>query len=147
VALDEAPKHLADHFPAARRYERALARSATGEGRSGLGGVGAKQIPYRQFLLRAVGRTEGNAQSLRFVANLAKPFFEPRVLRLEGGGLLFQNRFARGDIHSRRSLSLEIEAAHALYRKVAQGARDDAVAMRCLVPGWTYDPKRPSYAR
>ena len=40
-----------------------------------------------------------------------------------------------------------IEAAHALYRKVAQGARDDAVAMQYLFPGWTYDPKRPSYAR
>ncbi|RZJ84878.1 MAG: glucarate dehydratase, partial [Massilia sp.] len=40
-----------------------------------------------------------------------------------------------------------IEQAHALYRKVAQGARDDAVAMRYLVPGWTYDPKRPSLAR
>jgi len=40
-----------------------------------------------------------------------------------------------------------IEAAHALYKRVAGGARDDAVAMRCLLPGWTYDPKRPSYAR
>ena len=40
-----------------------------------------------------------------------------------------------------------IERAHALYKKVAQGARDDAMAMRYLVPGWTYDPKRPSYAR
>ncbi|KFI05829.1 enolase C-terminal domain-like protein [Massilia sp. BSC265] len=40
-----------------------------------------------------------------------------------------------------------IEAAHALYKQVATGARDDAMAMRCLVPGWTYDPKRPSFAR
>ena len=40
-----------------------------------------------------------------------------------------------------------IEEAHALYRKVAQGARDDAVAMQYLVPGWTYDPKRPALAR
>jgi len=37
--------------------------------------------------------------------------------------------------------------AHALYRKVACGARDDAIAMRYLVPDWKYDPKRPSYAR
>jgi glucarate dehydratase len=37
--------------------------------------------------------------------------------------------------------------AHALYRKVAGGARDDAMAMRYLVPDWKYDPKRPSYAR
>ena len=40
-----------------------------------------------------------------------------------------------------------IEAAHALYRKVAGGARDDAVAMRYLVPGWTYHPKKPSMIR
>jgi glucarate dehydratase len=37
--------------------------------------------------------------------------------------------------------------AHALYKRVAGGARDDALAMRYLVPGWRYDPKRPSYAR
>ena len=40
-----------------------------------------------------------------------------------------------------------IEEAHALYKKVAGGARDDAMAMRYLVPGWTYDPKKPSFAR
>ena len=40
-----------------------------------------------------------------------------------------------------------IEAAHALYKKVAGGARDDAVAMRYLVPGWAYDPKKPSLVR
>ncbi|NGZ86878.1 enolase C-terminal domain-like protein [Duganella aceris] len=40
-----------------------------------------------------------------------------------------------------------IERAHELYRQVGQGARDDAVAMRFLVPGWRYDPKRPSLAR
>ena len=40
-----------------------------------------------------------------------------------------------------------IEQAHALYRKIASGARDDAIAMRYLFPGWQYDPKQPSYAR
>ena len=40
-----------------------------------------------------------------------------------------------------------IEQAHQLYKKVAQGARDDAIAMRYLFPDWTYDAKRPSYAR
>ncbi|MRV70319.1 glucarate dehydratase [Duganella sp. FT92W] len=39
-----------------------------------------------------------------------------------------------------------IGAAHALYKKVAGTARDDAVAMRYLAPGWTYHPKRPSLA-
>lgn len=40
-----------------------------------------------------------------------------------------------------------IAQAHALYKQVAQGARDDAAAMQYLVPGWTYDSKRPSLAR
>ncbi|RZA34731.1 MAG: glucarate dehydratase [Lysobacteraceae bacterium] len=40
-----------------------------------------------------------------------------------------------------------IAAAHALYKKLAAGARDDAMAMRYLLPDWRYDPKRPSYAR
>ena len=40
-----------------------------------------------------------------------------------------------------------IMAANALYNKVATGARDDAMAMRYLVPGWTYSPKLPSLGR
>jgi glucarate dehydratase len=40
-----------------------------------------------------------------------------------------------------------IARAHELYKRVARGPRDDAVAMRFLVPGWSYDPKRPSLAR
>jgi glucarate dehydratase len=40
-----------------------------------------------------------------------------------------------------------IMAAHELYKKVAGGARDDAMAMQYLVPGWRYDPKRPSLGR
>jgi glucarate dehydratase len=40
-----------------------------------------------------------------------------------------------------------IMEAHALYKKVAAGARDDAMAMRYLVPGWTYDPKKPAIGR
>ncbi|MDB5593905.1 MAG: glucarate dehydratase [Hyphomicrobiales bacterium] len=39
-----------------------------------------------------------------------------------------------------------LEAACALYEKVGTGARDDAMAMRTLVPDWRYDPKRPSLA-
>jgi glucarate dehydratase len=40
-----------------------------------------------------------------------------------------------------------IEAAHQLYKKVATTARDDAMAMRYLVPDWTYSPKKPSLGR
>ncbi len=37
--------------------------------------------------------------------------------------------------------------AHARYEQYGLGARDDAVAMRQLVPGWTFDPKRPCLVR
>jgi len=36
-----------------------------------------------------------------------------------------------------------IDSAHALYQKLGLGARDDRTAMQYLVPGWTFDPKRP----
>jgi glucarate dehydratase len=36
-----------------------------------------------------------------------------------------------------------IESAHALYQKLGLGDRDDRTAMQYLVPGWTFDPKRP----
>jgi glucarate dehydratase len=41
----------------------------------------------------------------------------------------------------------QLEAANALYRKIGGGMRDDAVAMQYLVPGWTYDPKKPALGR
>ncbi len=40
-----------------------------------------------------------------------------------------------------------IATANELYNKVATGARDDAMAMQYLVPGWKYDPKQPSLGR
>jgi glucarate dehydratase len=40
-----------------------------------------------------------------------------------------------------------VAAAHALYRQHGLGARDDAVAMQSLIPGWTFDPKRPALVR
>ena len=41
----------------------------------------------------------------------------------------------------------EVEKAHALYKQHGLGARDDAVAMQYLVPGWRFDPKRPCLVR
>ncbi|HRD86011.1 MAG TPA: glucarate dehydratase, partial [Rubrivivax sp.] len=40
-----------------------------------------------------------------------------------------------------------VAAAHALYRQHGLGARDDAVAMQSLIPGWAFDPKRPAMVR
>jgi len=41
----------------------------------------------------------------------------------------------------------ELEKAHRLYQEHGLGARDDAVAMQFLVPGWKFDPKRPCLVR
>jgi glucarate dehydratase len=41
----------------------------------------------------------------------------------------------------------EIERAHALYKSHGLGARDDAMAMQYLIPGWTFDNKRPALVR
>ncbi len=41
----------------------------------------------------------------------------------------------------------EVEKAHQLYLQHGLGSRDDAVAMQYLVPGWTFDPKRPALDR
>jgi glucarate dehydratase len=40
-----------------------------------------------------------------------------------------------------------LAAAHVRYLEHGLGARDDAVAMQYLVPGWTFDPKRPALVR
>ena len=41
----------------------------------------------------------------------------------------------------------QIEKAHQLYLGMGLGARDDAVAMQYLVPGWKFDNKRPCLLR
>ena len=40
-----------------------------------------------------------------------------------------------------------LEAAHELYLREGLGARDDGAAMQYLLPGWTFDPKRPALDR
>ncbi len=59
-------------------------------------------------------------------------------------------RIANGaiELSDRPGLGIEIdlerlETAHALHQKLGLGARDDTAAMQYLVPGWTFDPKRP----
>jgi len=41
----------------------------------------------------------------------------------------------------------QIEDAHRLYQKHRLGARDDAMAMQFLIPGWKFDSKRPCLVR
>ena len=41
----------------------------------------------------------------------------------------------------------EVEKAHRLYQQHGLGSRDDAMAMQYLLPGWTFNPKRPALHR
>jgi glucarate dehydratase len=41
----------------------------------------------------------------------------------------------------------EVEKAHRLYNEHGLGARDDAIAMQHLIPGWKFNPKRPALDR
>ncbi|HRN76082.1 glucarate dehydratase [Ottowia sp.] len=64
-------------------------------------------------------------------------------LKIEGGYVQVPDRPGLGI-----ELDLaEVEKAHQLYLRHGLGARDDAVAMRYLVPNWTFDPKRPCMVR
>jgi glucarate dehydratase len=40
-----------------------------------------------------------------------------------------------------------IEAAHALYKHMDLGGRDDARGMQYFIPGWRFDPKKPCLIR
>jgi glucarate dehydratase len=56
------------------------------------------------------------------------------------------------ELSDRPGLGIEVdmerlETAHALHQKLGLGARDDTAAMQYLVPGWTFQPKRPCLVR
>jgi len=42
---------------------------------------------------------------------------------------------------------VEVEKAHQLYLQHGLGARNDAMAMQYLIPGWKFDPKSPCLVR
>jgi glucarate dehydratase len=41
----------------------------------------------------------------------------------------------------------EVERASRLYEQIGAGARNDAVGMQYLMPGWTFNPKKPSLVK
>jgi glucarate dehydratase len=41
----------------------------------------------------------------------------------------------------------QIEKAHGIYKSLGDGARDDAIGMQFLIPGWKFDPKKPCLVR
>ena len=64
-------------------------------------------------------------------------------LRIEGGTIAVPSTPGLGvEVDEER-----LDAAHELYLREGLGSRDDAVAMQFLVPGWTFDPKRPALDR
>lgn len=55
-------------------------------------------------------------------------------------------------LHDKPGLGIEldmqqVEQAHALYKKLPNGARNDGIAMQYLIPGWKFDRKRPCMVR
>ncbi len=64
-------------------------------------------------------------------------------LKIEGGVVRLPERPGLGiELDAEK-----LERAHALYRRHGLGARDDAAAMQYLIPGWTFDNKRPCLLR
>jgi len=64
-------------------------------------------------------------------------------LQIQGGYIALPQRGGLGI-----ELDMDaVERAHQLYLRHGLGARDDATAMQYLVPGWTFDNKRPCMVR
>jgi glucarate dehydratase len=56
------------------------------------------------------------------------------------------------DVPTRAGLGVDLDwdalkAANALYLQHGLGARNDAMAMQYLIPGWTFNPKSPAMVR
>jgi len=64
-------------------------------------------------------------------------------LRIVGGKIAVPDRPGLGIEIDRAAL----DAAHELYKQHGLGARDDALAMQFLIPGWSFDDKRPCLVR
>ncbi|WP_119157628.1 glucarate dehydratase [Caldimonas tepidiphila] len=70
-------------------------------------------------------------------------FLTKEPLKIENGHV---------QVPKKPGLGIEIDMdalhrAHELYKQHGLGARDDATAMQYLIPGWSFDPKRPCMVR
>ncbi|CCE09601.1 (D)-glucarate dehydratase 1 [Bradyrhizobium sp. STM 3843] len=63
--------------------------------------------------------------------------------QIKGGRIAVPDRPGLGIALDRTA----VDKAHALYKQHGLGARDDAIAMQFLIPGWTFDDKRPCLVR
>ncbi|MCX3342516.1 glucarate dehydratase, partial [Escherichia coli] len=64
----------------------------------------------------------------------------------------FDIKGGRVPVPDKPGLGVEIDMdqvmnAHELYQKHGLGARDYAMGMQYLIPGWTFDNKRPCMVR
>ena len=97
------------------------------------------QNEYRGHLILApCGREDIIPQGQEGNQRLTKEPFEIK------GGLV--------QVPEKPGLGVEIDMdqvmkAHELYQKHGLGARDDAMGMQYLIPGWTFDNKRPCMVR
>ena len=64
-------------------------------------------------------------------------------LKIEGGFVQVPQKPGLGIVID----MVEVEKAHQLYQEHGLGARDDAIAMQYLMPGWTFNPKQPALVR
>ena len=68
-------------------------------------------------------------------------------------GAAADRRRLRSQVPEAPGLGIEIDEGgagarrNALYKQHGLGARDDAIAMQFLVPGWKFDDKRPCLVR
>ncbi|MGJ4943063.1 glucarate dehydratase [Bradyrhizobium sp. HKCCYLS1011] len=63
--------------------------------------------------------------------------------QIKGGRIAVPDRPGLGIALDRTA----VDKAHVLYKQHGLGARDDAIAMQFLIPGWTFDDKRPCLVR
>jgi glucarate dehydratase len=64
-------------------------------------------------------------------------------LQIRGGAI---------EVPAKPGLGVELDMdavgrAHELYKQHGLGARDDAIAMQSLIPGWKFNPKMPCMLR
>ncbi|WP_243708620.1 hypothetical protein [Actinomadura sp. GC306] len=112
--------------------------------RDSSGATGAGEVPGGEGIRRTlqdardlvVGRPIGRSDE---ILNAVRTAFG----HLDAGGRGPVTHDTRITVHALTA----IESAHRLYAEHGLGDRDDAAAMEYLVPGWTFDPKRPCLVR
>ena len=96
------------------------------------------------------------------VVGVARQFFEGRVTAIDThwiwqdgenltrAPLKIENGLVQVPKTPGLGVELDMDAlgrAHALYRSKGLGARDDAIAMQFLIPGWQFNNKAPCMVR